>query len=63
MNIITGTREVFEAHMPFIKGKKVVVTYCDPIDPKTLEGDDKKFLAAYCQKIIAAQLDEDKCLI
>lgn len=56
---ITGTRDRFERQLPRLKGGKVVFTYCDPIDTKALEGDDKKFPGAYAQKIIAEQLKLD----
>ena len=60
---ITGTRDIFENHAPFIKGGKVVITFCDPIYPSNLEGDDKKFPGAYAQNIIAEQLKEDQYLM
>ena len=59
----TNTREVFETHLPRMKKTKVVVTFCPPIDPKSLEGDEKKYVGAYVQKKIQEQLDEDIKLI
>ncbi len=57
---ITGTRDILEAHMPFIKSRKVVITYMDPVDPATLTGDDKKYMGAYIRGLIEKQLEIDK---
>jgi len=59
----TNTREVFEAHLPKLKKTKVIVTFCPPIDPASLEGDDKKHIGAYVKNIIQTQLDADSKLI
>ncbi len=57
---ITGTRAILEDHLPAIKAGKVSITYCDPIDPAALTGDDKKYLGAYVKGIIEKQLEADK---
>ena len=59
----TNTREVFEAHLPKLKKTKVIVTYCPPIDPSTLEGENKKRVGAYVKSIMEAQLEADAKLI
>ncbi len=59
----TNTREVLEAHFPKIKSTRVIVTFCPPIDPGTLEGDDKKHVGAYVKGILQNQLDADSKLI
>lgn len=60
---ITGTRDVFENHAPFFRRRKVVITFCDAVDLKTLEGEDKKKPGAYCRNIIIKQLEADKELM
>ncbi|MCR5417238.1 MAG: 1-acyl-sn-glycerol-3-phosphate acyltransferase [Pseudobutyrivibrio sp.] len=59
----TNTREVFETHLPRLKKTKVIITFMPPVDPKSLEGDDKKYIGAYVQRMMQAQLDEDAKLI
>lgn len=60
---ITNTREIFEAHLPFIRSKKVVITFLPPVDYASLEGDDKKYVGAYVKKLMIPQLEADKKLI
>ncbi|MBO6128920.1 MAG: 1-acyl-sn-glycerol-3-phosphate acyltransferase [Pseudobutyrivibrio sp.] len=59
----TNTREVFETHLPKLKKTRVIVTFCQPIDLSSLEGDDKKHIGAYVKSIIQNQLDNDAKLI
>ncbi|MCR4567400.1 MAG: 1-acylglycerol-3-phosphate O-acyltransferase [Pseudobutyrivibrio sp.] len=59
----TNTRAVFEAQAPRMKKAHVIVTFCPPVDPTALEGEDKKFVGAYVQRIMQAQLDADAKLI
>ena len=59
----TNTREVFETHLPRLKKTRVIVTFCSPIDPASLEGDNKKRIGAYVKSVIQAQLDADAKLI
>ena len=44
--------EVFEDHLPFIHGKRIIVEYGDPIDPASLTGDAKKFVGRHVREII-----------
>jgi len=53
---ISGTAEVFERQKPRVVPGKVILEYGEPIDPKALTKEDKKFLGAYCQKKIEAML-------
>ena len=57
---ITGTREIFEAHTPFIKRGTVVITYGEPVDIATLEGDDRKYPGVYFQNLISEMLVENE---
>lgn len=56
---MTGTAEIFEKHIPWIKKSHVTVTFGKPIDIKTLEKDQKKFLGAYTRDVILSMLPEE----
>ena len=56
---MTGTAEIFEKHIPWIKKSHVTVTFGKPIDIKTLENDQKKFLGAYTRDVILSMLPEE----
>lgn len=49
---ITGTRNIFEKHMPWIKRGKVTITYGTPIDPKTLDKETQKNIGEYVHGIV-----------
>ena len=53
---ISGTAEIFERQKPRVVPGKVILEYGEPIDPKALTKEEKKFLGAYCQKKIEAML-------
>ena len=53
---ITNSAEIFENHVPRITPCDVIVEYGEPIDPKSLSREEKKFLGAYCQKRIEEML-------
>ena len=59
----TNTREVFETHLPKLKKTHVIVTFCQPVNPAALEGDDKKHVGVYVKNIIENQLSADAKLI
>ena len=42
---ISGTADIFENHIPFIRPSQVTVTFLDPIDPETLDREGKAKLA------------------
>ena len=56
---MTGTAEIFEKHIPWIKKSHVTVTFGKPIVIKTLEKDQKKFLGAYTRDVILSMLPEE----
>lgn len=56
---MTGTAEIFEKHIPWVKKSHVTVTFGKPIDIKTLEKDQKKFLGAYTRDVILSMLPEE----
>lgn len=57
---ITGTAEVFEKHLPFIRPSKVTVTYGEPIYLKELEPEQKKFSGAYTRSVIIEMLKKQR---
>lgn len=50
---LNNTADIFEDHFPWIKATHVTLEYGKPIYPKELSREDRKFLGAYTQKIIA----------
>ena len=57
---ISNSENIFETHRPFIRSTHVVLQYGTPINPNELEGDDKKFIGAYTQKIIENMLVDNQ---
>ncbi|MCR5666003.1 MAG: 1-acyl-sn-glycerol-3-phosphate acyltransferase [Eubacterium sp.] len=53
---ITGTREIFEAHLPYVKPCRVTVEYGEPIDLGELDKDTKKHLGVYMHGIVEEML-------
>ena len=60
---INNTRNIFEAHRPFIRSAHVVLEYGEPIDPKDLPKEQKKFLGAHCQEIIQNTISKNQSLV
>lgn len=56
---MTGTAEIFEAHIPWVKRSHVTVTFGEPIDVKALDKQQKKFLGAYTRERILEMLPEE----
>jgi 1-acyl-sn-glycerol-3-phosphate acyltransferase len=59
---ITGTAEVFEKHLPFIRPSKVTIEFGEPFLVKELEPESKKFPGAYVKKQIEYMLEEELSL-
>lgn len=55
---ISGTDQVFEAQLPWIKPGVVNVTVGEPIDPKSLSKDELKHIGSYVQSIVQGMLNE-----
>lgn len=55
---IKGTDNVWEKHVPFIRPAKVHIHFGEPIYPKQLSRDEKKFLGASVRELIQKTLDE-----
>ena len=54
--VLSGTADIFENHLPKIEKRDVVVTIGEPIDPNSLEKEDKKHIAEYTHKIMEDML-------
>lgn len=50
--VINHSRDIFEAHLPFIKSTKVVIEYCKPIIMSELSKEDQKNIDNYVKKIM-----------
>ncbi len=57
---ITGTAEIFENHIPFMKPSRVTIEYGRPIDLSQLSAEDKKRSGAYTREIIIGMLKEEQ---
>lgn len=55
---ITGTADVFEAHIPFIRPARVIIEYGAPIYIKQLEPAQRKFGGEYTRKVIYGMLEK-----
>ncbi|MCI8996491.1 MAG: 1-acyl-sn-glycerol-3-phosphate acyltransferase [Lachnospiraceae bacterium] len=60
---ITNSAEIFENHLPFIRPCRVILEYGEPIYPKELSKEERKFLGAYTQQKIQEMLDKNAALI
>ncbi len=59
---VTGTDDIFEKHVPYIRPAKVILEYGKPIYPKELSREEKKFLGAYTQNAIAQMRENHKTM-
>lgn len=55
---MTGTADVFEAHVPFIKPSRVIIEFGKPFYIKELEPEQKKFAGAYTRNVIKDMLEK-----
>lgn len=55
----TGTRDIFEDHMPFVKKKTVILHYGKPVYQDDIPEEMKKHTGEYIKNIIADMLKED----
>ncbi|MDD6065349.1 MAG: lysophospholipid acyltransferase family protein [Firmicutes bacterium] len=60
---INNTASIFESHMPFVRPCHVILEYGEPIYPKELPKEQKKFLGAHCREIIENTLRKNQALI
>ena len=57
---MTGSADIFEKHMPYIRKSRVILEYGAPIDVATLSKEDKKKLGSYCQAEITRMLEKHR---
>lgn len=57
---LSHTAAVFEDQFPKIRPVEVTIEYGKPLYLKELEGEHKKYPAAYCQKLIARMLEKNQ---
>ena len=60
---LSDTAEIFENHFPRIRPCHVILEYGEPIYPKELSKEDKKFLGAYCQRQILETIKKNQALL
>ncbi|MDO5409505.1 MAG: lysophospholipid acyltransferase family protein [Lachnospiraceae bacterium] len=53
-----GTDDVFEKHVPYISPSHIQIQFGEPIYPKQLSKEEKKFLGAYVRNKIQHMMDE-----
>ena len=58
-----NTGECLEKHMPWIRKTHTVIEFCEPVDIKLLDNEDKKHVAAYVQKIMEGVYEKNKALV
>lgn len=54
-----GTNKVLEDHMPWMRKGKVVMEFGEPIDPKSLEPEQQKFIGEYVHGIVKGMLEKN----
>ena len=59
---MTGSADIFEKHMPYIRKSHVILEYGTPIDVATLSKEDKKKLGSYCQAEITRMLEKHRSM-
>ena len=59
---ISGSQDIWEKHLPFIRKCKVIVEYGEPIYLNQLDKEQRKFSGAYTQSKIEEMLEKHKSL-
>lgn len=59
---LTGTRDIYENHRPFVRSSRVILEYGEPILVQNLTKEEKKFLGKYTQERIQTMLDRHKTM-
>lgn len=57
---ITGTADIFEKHLPFMRPSKVTIQYGEPIYPSQLMPEERKRIGAYTRDVIIEMLKEEQ---
>lgn len=56
---LTGTAEIFENHLPFIRPSNVTIQFGAPIMIKELEPEQRKRAGAYTRGVIEEMLEKE----
>ena len=54
--VLTGTEDIFEKHLPWIRRAKVTLTYGEPIYVSNLPKEEQRRIGTYCQNIMQDML-------
>lgn len=54
---ITGSADIFENHLPWVRSHRVILEYGAPIDINSLSREDRKKIGGYCQAEILRMLE------
>lgn len=57
---LSNTDAVFEKQFPRVKKAHVIIEYCAPVYPQTLDKEQRRHLGAHVQEIIRTRLEENK---
>lgn len=57
---MTGSADIFEKHIPYIRTSRVILEYGAPIDITSLSKEEKKKLGSYCQAEITRMLENHR---
>lgn len=57
---MTGSADIFEKHIPYIRKSRVILEYGAPIDLSKLSKEEKKKLGSHCQAEITRMLEKHK---
>ena len=57
---MTGSADIFEKHIPYIRKSRVILEYGAPIDITSLSKEEKKRLGSYCQAEITRMLENHR---
>ncbi len=60
---ITGSQNIWEKHMPFMRKCRVIVEYGEPIYLNQLDKERRKFSGAYTQSKVEEMLENHKSMI
>ncbi|MGN6712831.1 lysophospholipid acyltransferase family protein [Anaerocolumna jejuensis] len=56
---ISGTDDIFENHIPWIRRAHATIEYGKPVYPDSLSKEERKFLGSYVQNIIRSMLEKN----
>lgn len=57
---LLNTRDIYEAHRPFIRAADVTIVFGTPIDPAALAPEERKHLGVHVRKVITDMILEEE---